>query len=210
MKKSIITVLFIFVSACSLLFASNAFTKVIDESAKADVIFNLNGGESSIFQFIAGFTDNIDAVDGVTAPVFADSTITPVNSFSISNIITYEGKNVGQLSDGAFVYWIIVGNKNISVKVNAPKTMKSTTEGATNILYLSTEVVASKNRGVEGNLSDIVIQDTDIKVFDLAGKSDVMNWGYAKLQFTTGDLGADDVKADSYKAELTLTVSSNQ
>ena len=174
-------------------------SSVIEKPANATVKFNLKseGQTDGAFKFVAGFTNDNSAVNSQNAPAL--NAVTPTTSFEIKDIVIVEGKNVGQLSEGSFVYWIIAGNKNVKIALTAPDKMTGKIDG--NELGLTTAITESKDRGSENtnrSLANIFTQGTE----------DAFNWGYAKLEFTTGDLAATNLKADSFKADLILNIRS--
>ena len=178
---------------------SNGSSNVIGIPAKATVTFNLksDGQTDGAFKFVAGFTNDNSAVNSQNAPAL--NAVTPTTSFEIKDIVTVEDKNVGQLSERAYVYWIIAGNKNVKIALTAPDKMTGKIDG--NELGLTTAITESKDRGSENtnrSLANIFTQGTE----------DAFNWGYAKLEFTTGDLAATNLKADSFKADLILNIRS--
>ena len=198
--KKILIIMIVLSIAMGMVFADSTTTSTA-MPAKANVTFNLksDGQVDGAFKFVAGFTNDNSAVNSEKAPAL--DAVTPTTSLEIKDIVIVEGKNVGQLSEGAFVYWIIAGNKNVQIALTAPDKMTGTIAG--NELGLTTEITDSKDRGSENtnrSLANIFTQGTD----------DAFNWGYAQLKFTTGDLAATNLKADSYKAELTLNIISSK
>lgn len=192
MKKLILTIILVAVTCC--LFAASESPKLL-QTKNADVTFNLTGEDG--VKFDVGFTSDVESLK--TTPSWGNTTIDPAETFSITSIVqNTDGKNVGVLSDNAYIYWIIVGNNKLNISLAAPTEMAGITNTG-NKLGLTTQIVETKDRGETYTAPErLVFQQND----------KAMNWGYAKLKFTTGDLAT--AVADSYSAELILTVSSNQ
>lgn len=176
-------------------------------STTADVTFNLSGGAGSQLKLIAGFTNQVEGIlDTSNAPLVTEGTISDADTFAIESIVQVDGKNVGQLSDGAYIYWIIAGNNKVSVALEVPAVMKDDKD---NTLPLESKIIGAMDRGSNDSATLLVKNGVVTKKTDLfkQGDTEVMNWGYSKLQFTTGDL--KDAVAASYEAEIKLTVASN-
>lgn len=203
MKKGLLLLLILIGGA--VLFADPS-TSTAGQDALATVTFNLTGdGDDNQVRFVVGFTDDNSSLADST---LGNDPVVPQSTFVLKEIVSENGKNYGTLAtgDNAYVYWIIVGNNEVSISLKADTQM--TGGDVNNTLGLDTTFTEAKDRG-SGISIPVVDENGAAVVFSQDGLK-VMNWGYAKLDFKTHDLGAEGLAPDKYTANLTLNVTTKK